>query len=243
MTTDRLAGEKRTVTLVPPHSDIFGGGLDCPVCGFNYTHIDSVTVHPASFSENDAIQVCAVGEDEQSRVFHVVDTQTKRQYTRRHAIVLHGTCENYCVFSITFSQHKGMTSTFWEGLTRQEWVMKEHGMNEVEAMFWVAACNMKFVDEPWGMSPQMWVDANGESYRVDFGQPDQKIAIEIDGLAYHNGQDSFMRDRKRQRDLELAGWRVIRFAAKEIMEDSLKCVFAADAHIKAIMGERGEVSL
>lgn len=55
------------------------------------------------------------------------------------------------------------------------------------------------------------------------GNPDIKFGVEIDGLAYHNGQDSFMRDRARQRALEADGWRIIRFAAKEVLNDPQKC--------------------
>lgn len=64
-------------------------------------------------------------------------------------------------------------------------------------------------------------------YRIDFGIPDAKFGIEIDGLAYHNGQESFMKDRKRQRELEAEGWRIVRFAAKEVMEDARACVLEA----------------
>ncbi len=61
-------------------------------------------------------------------------------------------------------------------------------------------------------------------YRIDFGFPDRKIGIEVDGLAYHNGQETFVADRKRQRWIEAQGWRVIRFAAVEILNDPQACV-------------------
>jgi len=75
-----------------------------------------------------------------------------------------------------------------------------------------------------GIVAQRPVTANGHSYRLDFALPDAERAIEIDGLAYHNGQESFIRDRNRQRDLEMEGWRVLRFAAKEVMQDAKACV-------------------
>jgi very-short-patch-repair endonuclease len=52
-------------------------------------------------------------------------------------------------------------------------------------------------------------------YRLDFALPDRKIGFEIDGYAYHSDKDTFERDRKRQRELELGGWRIIRFSGKE----------------------------
>lgn len=66
-------------------------------------------------------------------------------------------------------------------------------------------------------------------YRIDFAIPELKFGIEIDGLAYHNGQDSFMKDRSRQREIESEGWRIVRFAAKEISLDVDKCFWEAEA--------------
>jgi very-short-patch-repair endonuclease len=66
-------------------------------------------------------------------------------------------------------------------------------------------------------------------YRIDFAIPELKFGIEIDGLAYHNGQDSFMKDRSRQREIESQGWRIVRFAAKEISLDVDKCFREAEA--------------
>lgn len=79
-------------------------------------------------------------------------------------------------------------------------------------------------------------------YRIDFAIPDLKFGIEIDGLAYHNGQDSFMKDRSRQREIESQGWRIVRFAAKEISLDVNKCFWEAEAiaeeMTKALVGAK-----
>jgi len=61
-------------------------------------------------------------------------------------------------------------------------------------------------------------------FRLDFAVPLSKYGVEIDGLAYHNGQESFINDRKRQRKLESQGWRIVRFAAKEVMADPIGCI-------------------
>jgi very-short-patch-repair endonuclease len=62
-------------------------------------------------------------------------------------------------------------------------------------------------------------------YRIDFADPGKHLAIEVDGLAYHNGQESsFMKDQQRQRDLMAQGWRVVRFAAKQVMDDPRWCL-------------------
>lgn len=61
-------------------------------------------------------------------------------------------------------------------------------------------------------------------YRVDFAIPDKKIAIELDGHDYHKTKEQRTNDAKRQRELELDGWRVIRFTGTEIHNDISYCV-------------------
>ncbi|WP_425003675.1 type IV toxin-antitoxin system AbiEi family antitoxin domain-containing protein [Mycolicibacterium sp. S3B2] len=48
-------------------------------------------------------------------------------------------------------------------------------------------------------------------YRVDVGFAAQKVAIEVDGFAFHSHPDAFQIDRQRQNDLVLLGWQVLRF--------------------------------
>lgn len=52
--------------------------------------------------------------------------------------------------------------------------------------------------------------------RVDFAYPLQRIAIEIDGLAYHSGRERFEADRARQNDLVAEGFTVLRFTAGDV---------------------------
>lgn len=47
--------------------------------------------------------------------------------------------------------------------------------------------------------------------RVDFAYPDQNLAIELDGAAFHSDKEAFQRDRVRQNELVLQGWTVVRF--------------------------------
>jgi len=89
----------------------------------------------------------------------------------------------------------------------------------VEKQFWDVA-QLLALPELNGLIPQFEVGR----YRLDFAIPSAKIGIEVDGLAFHNGQESFIADRRRQRHLESEGWRVIRFAAKEVMDDPTECV-------------------
>ena len=71
-------------------------------------------------------------------------------------------------------------------------------------------------------------------YRLDFARPDLLLAIEIDGIDFHGSQEAFVTDRKRTRVLEAAGWKVVRFAAKEVLdpETARQCVI----EVRKLMG-------
>jgi very-short-patch-repair endonuclease len=60
-------------------------------------------------------------------------------------------------------------------------------------------------------------------YRLDFADPNRKLAIEADGHEFHSSKEQFTKDRQRQRDLELDGWRFIRFSGAEINADAGHC--------------------
>jgi len=55
-------------------------------------------------------------------------------------------------------------------------------------------------------------------YLVDFGFPGPKVAIEIDGLAFHSDAEDFQQDRIRQNAIALAGWQVLRFTWLDLTE-------------------------
>jgi len=55
-------------------------------------------------------------------------------------------------------------------------------------------------------------------YRVDVGFPVQRIAIEADGWAFHSDAEVFQVDRKRQNDISLLGWQVLRFTWIDLTE-------------------------
>jgi very-short-patch-repair endonuclease len=48
-------------------------------------------------------------------------------------------------------------------------------------------------------------------FELDFAFPRQRVAIEVDGWAWHWDAERFRHDRRRQNGLELAGWTVLRF--------------------------------
>ncbi len=55
-------------------------------------------------------------------------------------------------------------------------------------------------------------------YAVDFAFPAHRVAIEIDGWAFHSGQEEFQKDRVRQNWLALQGWQVLRFTWLDITQ-------------------------
>jgi very-short-patch-repair endonuclease len=54
--------------------------------------------------------------------------------------------------------------------------------------------------------------------RVDFVYPEDKLAIETDGYAWHSDPDAFQKDRARDQELLRLGWRVLRFTKQDIRD-------------------------
>jgi very-short-patch-repair endonuclease len=56
-------------------------------------------------------------------------------------------------------------------------------------------------------------------YEVDFLWREQRRVIEVDGYAFHSTRQATTRDRRKDDDLEAAGYRVTRFTADQILHD------------------------
>ncbi len=54
--------------------------------------------------------------------------------------------------------------------------------------------------------------------RADFAWPRLRLILEIDGFTYHSSQESLQNDHDRQRALEDAHWRVLRFTGNDVLE-------------------------
>jgi very-short-patch-repair endonuclease len=74
------------------------------------------------------------------------------------------------------------------------------------------------------LTPQWKIYAGEAVYRTDFAIVNRKLAIEIDGHEYHKTKEQRTNDTRRQRALELAGWRVIRFTGSEIHANLKGCL-------------------
>ena len=64
--------------------------------------------------------------------------------------------------------------------------------------------------------PQFHVTIGTARYRLDFAYPTERLVIEGDGFAFHAGREQFENDRRRQNDLVLAGWRILRFTWRQV---------------------------
>lgn len=126
-----------------------------------------------------------------------------------------------CATTITAETPAKALETFAEPLLQLE--------SPIEERFWSAYLALKPAALA-GMKSQ--VRALNGRYRLDFGIPGKKVGIELDGYAWHSSPEAFTRDRARQRDLEAAGWRIIRFSGSEITTDVEACVRQAAALVE-----------
>jgi very-short-patch-repair endonuclease len=59
-----------------------------------------------------------------------------------------------------------------------------------------------------------------ERWTIDFAFPDARLAIEVDGWAYHSDVDRFRADRSKGNALVRAGWRLLRFTWHDLVSRS-----------------------
>jgi very-short-patch-repair endonuclease len=67
--------------------------------------------------------------------------------------------------------------------------------------------------------PEPEVNARLAGYEVDFLWRSRRRVIEVDGYAYHSTRQATTRDRRKDDDLEAAGYRVTRFTADQVLHD------------------------
>ncbi len=73
--------------------------------------------------------------------------------------------------------------------------------------------------------PQFRGSVPHRAFVLDVAFPLEKLAVEIDGWQYHGKYlADFKKDRERDRQLVLNGWRILRFAAGEVRQSTQDCV-------------------
>ena len=76
-------------------------------------------------------------------------------------------------------------------------------------------------------------------FSLDIAIPSLKIAIEVDGWQYHGKyKESHTRDRERQNLLTLAGWRILRYTAKQINESIESCVSEIESLVELVKNDK-----
>ncbi|WP_279102407.1 type IV toxin-antitoxin system AbiEi family antitoxin domain-containing protein [Gordonia bronchialis] len=71
-------------------------------------------------------------------------------------------------------------------------------------------------------------------YVIDFAFPDQKVAVEIDGLAYHRDAKSFQRDRTKRNALGRAKWNVVSFTWADLIDRPGQVIAEVNAALEAV---------
>jgi very-short-patch-repair endonuclease len=69
-----------------------------------------------------------------------------------------------------------------------------------------------------GNLPMPIVNRHREEHRVDFQWPAYRLIVETDGRGIHDNPYAFEEDRRRDLDLELADWHVIRLTWRQIAQ-------------------------
>ncbi len=77
--------------------------------------------------------------------------------------------------------------------------------------------------------------ANGRRCWLDFADERARVAVEVDGVAFHSDPAAVAADRERQNALVSDGWTVLRYTPAQIRRDGARVV----AEIAAVLADRG----
>lgn len=76
------------------------------------------------------------------------------------------------------------------------------------------------------------IDGTGRCRRVDFAWPQQRVAVEYDGLDWHSSPEAMRRDRARTAALMDVGWTVIAIVFEDVREPAQEFVARIDAQLR-----------
>lgn len=92
------------------------------------------------------------------------------------------------------------------------------------------ALTVRAVDLPF--RPQLQVCDSGLFATVDLGNEELRIAIEVEGYAFHGGPREFARDCLRYTELVAFGWLVVRLTYTDIVHHPTWSMWAIDATVR-----------
>ena len=81
--------------------------------------------------------------------------------------------------------------------------------------------------------PRPLVQPLVEGYRVDFCWPEQRLIVETDGYEHHGTRAAFERDRAKDAQLTVRGWRVLRFTEPQVRDEARSCAVVVQAADRA----------
>jgi hypothetical protein len=83
-----------------------------------------------------------------------------------------------------------------------------------------SALERRFVELCRGENlPLPTLNAGVAGFEVDALWPDERLIVELDGYAFHRTRGAFERDRIRDADLQLAGYRVLRITSRRLEQE------------------------
>ena len=78
------------------------------------------------------------------------------------------------------------------------------------------------------------IDGNGELRRVDFAWPEERVAVEYDGMDWHSDPEAMRRDRRRQMALQDVGWVVIPIVFEDVRYRTWDFVSRIDTQLRRV---------
>jgi very-short-patch-repair endonuclease len=99
--------------------------------------------------------------------------------------------------------------------------------SELEERF-LALCRAAVLPAP---HVNAWIALDGGGLEADFLWRQQRLIVETDGGHVHRTSRAFERDRRRDQRLVLAGWRVVRFTWRQVVDEPA----VVDATIRALL--------
>ena len=100
-----------------------------------------------------------------------------------------------------------------------------------QGTFWLSPIEFKLYEEMRREVLLPFLQYCIEGYFVDFAFPDVCIAVEADGAAYHSGE-RYTRDKKRDRVIQHAGWKIMHFKGSTIYQKVGNCSYVIKCEVE-----------
>jgi predicted transcriptional regulator of viral defense system len=97
------------------------------------------------------------------------------------------------------------------------WIADRHGARQLQSVLEAQVLRVLLAaDMPAPLCQHEVVLPGGVHYFLDFAWPAARVALEVDGYAFHSDRRAFDKDRSRGNRLLVAGWQILHTTAGEI---------------------------